>query len=184
MRRTYLRTLARLRALKRSRRGVAAVEFALIAPMMIFTLFGAVDMVDALGVAQRAENTASSIADVISRDNEISNAEMADIWTAADVLMFPSDSDNLQMRVSAVMITSSTEARVVWSDGHNGYAPRAVGSTVSFPANMMIPDTSLIYTETQYLYTPPLGMLFGTSVTMQHHAQRRSRIIDPVDRTN
>lgn len=180
--RSIRRARARLRALRRDRRGLAALEFSLIAPMMVVMLFGSVDLVDALGVAQRAQNTAASIADLVSRDTEITDDEMENIWDAADVLMFPSDVDNLQMRVSSVMIETSTTATVVWSDGYHGYSPRAPGSPVSLPANMMVPNTSLILAETKFTYTAPLGMLFGASTTMEHRAQRRARIIDPVER--
>ena len=175
---------ARLRALRRSRKGTAAVEFAIIAPMMISMLFGTVEIVDALGTSQRAENTAASIADVVSRDDAISNSELTDIWEAADALMYPDNPENLQVCISAVMINSENDAEVLWSESNRGCPSPAAGSPVSLDPGMMTPGSSLIVARTRYTYHSPLGLLFGAAVTMDHSAQRRARIVDPVTRTN
>ena len=51
--------------------------------MMIFLLFGSVDLIDVLGANKRAQNAAASLADVVARDTEISNAEIAGLWAAS-----------------------------------------------------------------------------------------------------
>ena len=114
--------LFHLRRFARAQKGLAAVEFALIAPMMVFLLFGAVDLIDALGANRNAQNVAASLADVVARDTEISNSEMTGIWAAADILMFPESAATMDIRVTSVMIESATVARVVWSEGQIGRA--------------------------------------------------------------
>lgn len=171
----------RLRRFVRAEKGLAALEFAILMPMMVFLLFGSVDLIDVLGANQRSQNVAASLADVVARDTEVTNAEVAGLWDAVDVLMFPNDGADVQARVTSVSIVNSTTARVVWSEGH-GMSALTVDSTVALPAAMMTPGTSVIMTETIYPYSAPLGFLFAGSIDMRHTAYRRSRLVDPITR--
>jgi Flp pilus assembly protein TadG len=175
--------LQRLRRFVAARKGSAALEFAIIAPMMIFLLFGSVDLLDVLSANKRAQNATSSIADVVARDTEVSNDEVAGLWAALDVLMFPQDGSAVNLRISSVSIESSTTARVVWSEGH-GMSARVANSTVSLPAAMMTPGSSVIMAESTYSYSSPLGFLLPGPVTLSHNSYRRSRLVDPIPRLN
>lgn len=172
--------MQRLRRFGLAKKGSAAVEFAIIAPMMLFLLFGSVDLLDALNINKRVQNAAASIADVVARDTEVSQSEVDNYWAALDVLMFPTDGDGVQIRISSVRIQSSSTATVVWSRGHGGFSPRMENSTVSLPAAMMTPGTSIIMTETKFDYRSPLGFLMPAPVTLTHNAYRRSRLVDPI----
>jgi Flp pilus assembly protein TadG len=176
-----MRPFPRLRRFAAANKGLAALEFAIIAPMMIFLLFGSVDLIDVLNANQRVQNSAASLADVVARDTEVSNDEVTGLWAALDVLMFPNDGSDVDIRVTSVSIDSSTSARVVWSEGH-GMAPRVVNSTVALPPQMMTPGTSIIMTETSYEYRSPLGFLLPGPVNLNHEAYRRSRLVDPIPR--
>jgi len=175
--------MKRLRRFGRAKKGLAALEFAIIAPMMIFLLFGSIDMLDVLGANGRAQNVAASLADVVARDTEVSNAEVAGLWDALAVLMYPNDSSNIDVRITSVRIVTATNARVVWSEGH-GMTPRVANSTVTLPAAMMTPGTSVIFAETTYEYRSPLGFLLAGPVEMTHDAYRRSRLVDPIPRVS
>jgi Flp pilus assembly protein TadG len=176
-----MRMIARLRCFARAKKGLAALEFAIIAPMMIFLLFGSVDLIDMLGADQRSQNVASSLSDVVARDDAVSNQEITGLWAAIDVLMFPDDTSTLKVRVTSVTIINATTARVVWSEGH-GIAPRTANSTVSLPAQMMQAGSSVIWTETDLAYDSPLGFLTTGTVSLKHDAYRRSRLVDPIPR--
>jgi Flp pilus assembly protein TadG len=176
---TFLRS--RLRRFGAAKKGLAALEFAIIAPMMIFLLFGAVDLIDVLGADKRSQNVAASLADVVARDTAVSNAEVTGLWSAVDVLMFPDDGAAMQVRITSVRIVNTTTATVVWSEGHN-MGGRSVNSTVALPAQMMTPGTSVIMTETVYPYRALLGFLYAGTKNLSHDAYRRSRLVDPIPR--
>jgi len=178
-----LKFARKLRRFGAARRGQAALEFALIAPMMIFLLFGSVDLIDVLGANSRAQNATSSLADVVARDTEVSNAEIAGLWDALDILMYPDDVADLNIRISSVRVVNSSTAQVVWSEGH-GMTERTANSTVTLPAAMMTPGTSVIMAESSYQYRSPLGFLMAGPVGMTHTAYRRSRLVDPIPRVS
>lgn len=179
-----MKLMRNLRRFARATGGLAALEFAILLPMMVFVLFGSVDLIDMLGANKRAQNVAASISDVVARDTEITNSEVTGLWAAVNVLMFPDSGANMQIRVTSISITSSTQAKVVWSEGHGGYAARQANSAVTLPSAMMQTGTSIIMTETIYPYTPPLGFIWSGSTELKHTAYRRSRLVDPIPRLN
>jgi Flp pilus assembly protein TadG len=181
-RRSMTRHLPHVLRFARDRRGLAALEFALIAPMMVLVLFGSIELTELLATNRRAENTAASIADVISRDTVVDDDELTDLWTAANALMFPNSATPLKMRVSSVQINGSSQAKVLWSDGHSGYTARAPGSNVTLPAGILVPNTSVIMTETSYHYVPPIGVFLDVAFDLNHIEYRRPRVADPVTR--
>lgn len=173
----------RLRRFGKAKKGLAALEFAIIAPMMIFLLFGSVEMIDVLSVNSRAQNAAASLADVVARDTEVSNAEVAGLWDALEVLMYPNDPANIDVRVTSVRIVSNSSATVVWSEGR-GLTRRNPGTSVTLSAAMMNPGTSIIMTETVYRYNSPLGFIMDGPMEIKHVAYRRSRLVDPIPRVS
>jgi len=175
--------IARLRRFARANKGMAAVEFALIAPMMVFILFGAVELIDALDTDQRVQNAASSLADVISRDTSVSDSEVTGLWSALDVLMYPSSAQNMQVCITSISIDSAGVAHNQWSEAHGGMSP-CPSSNVNLTSSMKTPGTSLIVAETRYGYTPQLNMVFSGAFTMDHVVYRRSRLVDPIPRVS
>jgi Flp pilus assembly protein TadG len=176
--------LRRLRTFARAQAGLAAVEFALIAPMMVFLVFGSVELIDALGANRRAQNAAASLADVVARDTEVSDDERDGFWAALDVLMYPDVGDTMYVCITSMSIDEDGEPSVVWSEAHNAVAGGACPSLAAadLPAAMRAPNTSVIVTETTYNYTPPLHFLFPDGVSMNHTVYRRSRLVDPIPR--
>lgn len=178
-----MKLLQTLRRFARENKGVAALEFAIIAPfLMVPLLLGSVDLIDVMGANKRAQNATASLADVVARDTEISNAEVANVWRALDVLMYPNGADAMEIRVSSISIESASTARVVWSEGHGGMSARQAGTTVNLDSRMMNVGTSIIMVESVYKYDAPLGFLFQSQVRMTHNAYRRSRLVDPIPR--
>ncbi|MEQ1490176.1 MAG: TadE/TadG family type IV pilus assembly protein [Terricaulis sp.] len=178
-----MKLMQALRRFACENKGVAALEFAIIAPLlMVPLLLGSVDLIDVMGANKRAQNAAASLADVAARDTEISNTELAGLWRGLDVLMYPNAPGDMEIRISSISIVNATTARVIWSEGHGGMAARTANSTVSLDNRMMVVGSSLIMVESTYKYDAPLGFLFQNQVRMTHTAYRRSRLVDPIPR--
>lgn len=175
--------LQRLYRFARDQKGLAALEFALLVPMMVLLLFGSIDLLDTMGANARAQNVAASLADVVARDTEVSNAEVSGLWSAIDTLMYPDGGATMQIRVSSVSIINASTARVIWSEGR-GMTARTANSTITLPPAMMNPGTSVVVAESVYVHTPPVGLLFASNVSMRHDAYRRSRLVDPIPRVS
>lgn len=164
----------------RRKEGVAAVEFALIAPLMVLVLFGIVEVSELLGANRRVESVAASLSDVVARDTIVDQDDIDDLWRAIDHLMFPEASTGVSARITSVVIMSPTQARVGWSEGYGGMAGLAEGALFTLPTNMMTPDTSVIVTEVRYNYEPAIKVVLGSTIQMEHTEYRRPRVVDPI----
>ncbi|MBI1188222.1 MAG: hypothetical protein GC206_12985 [Alphaproteobacteria bacterium] len=192
-----LRLPPAFRRFAKDEQALAALEFALIAPMMLFLLFGAVELTNGLDTTRKVENVSASIADVVSRDNAVTDEDLDDLWAAIDPLMWPEPSIGLRARITSVSIEDEDNANVVWSEGHNGLTPRTEGAEIDLPDAMMVPGSSVILAEVEYPYEPVLGFVFGPNglnqmlnpnarthgaFTISKETIRRSRLVDPVPR--
>ncbi len=138
------------------RRGVSAVEFALIAPVMIVILFGTIEVSLLLTADRKVTQATSAVADLVAQDDVITADEILDIFTASSAIMQPYDTAGLQMRVTSVLMDVDGAIAVGWSEGQ-GMTPLAPGSSVSVPAGILQPNTSIIMAEVSYDYTSTLG---------------------------
>ncbi len=145
--------------------GISAVEFALIAPVMIAILFGSVELSLALIADRKVTQTASTIADLVAQDDAISASEMADIFTAASAIMQPYDTAPLQMRISSIVMAPDETVTVDWSEGKNMSARRS-GSSATVPNGLLQPNTSIIMAEVNYDYTPVLGNFLNAPISL------------------
>ncbi|GIK50430.1 MAG: pilus biosynthesis protein TadE [Alphaproteobacteria bacterium] len=173
-----------LRRFGRARKGAAAIEFAIIAPLlMVPLLLGSIDLIDVLGVNGRAQNATASIADVVARDTSVSDDEVSGYWDALQVLMYPNDPDALDLRITSISIVDSSTAIVVWSEGRGVMPALQTGMPITgLDPRIMTPGSSLILAESSYHYDSALNWLFPDGATFRHKAFRRSRMVDPIER--
>lgn len=149
------------RALGRETGGVAAVEFALVAPLLITTYFGICEISTYINADRKVTQVASTTADLISQYVQVSNAEINDVFKAADALIAPFSSTGMTIIVSSVR-RENDQFKVTWSDGHNITA-RATNSTISVPDANLIPKDSgqtLIIAEVTYVHRSPISTVF------------------------
>ena len=149
---------------KNSRSGVAAVEFAVIAPFMLLLLLGTFEVSQAIAAKRKAVLAASTVANIVTQYSTISASQtMPDILNASVAVLTPFSAANAVVTVSCISINAQGVATIAWSQAKNGTA-RTVGQTVTVPAALAVPNTSLIFGETTYSYTPVVDfMKFGTS---------------------
>jgi len=152
--RTFLRRLAG------NREGVSAVEFALIAPVMVLLYLGMVEISLALSVDRKVTNAASALADLVAQDDVITDGEMVDILNAGAAIIAPYDPVNFSVRISSVSMDLIGNVEVDWSDAR-GMMARAVGSQPTLPDGLLTNGRSIIWVEVAYAYQAPLREVTG-----------------------
>src|SRR5262245_19164857 len=75
--------------LKRDRRGVAAVEFAYIAPILLILYFVTMEMAQAVDSNKRVARSASMVADLVTQQQDTSKAELDAIMTIGESIIQP-----------------------------------------------------------------------------------------------
>ena len=177
---SYLRR--RLAALAGDQRGISAVEFAMLLPLMLTLYLGTVEVSQGIGADRRVTLTARTVADLVSQMSSVSNSDMTNSLNAASAVMAPYPSSNLKVTVSSVTIDASGNATIAWSDTLNGTA-RAAGSSVTLPSALSVANSSLIWSEVQYAYKPAIGYVVSGTLTLTDQIYMRPRMSDSVART-
>ena len=75
--------------LRRDKSGVAAIEFAMIVPIMVMLFFGTVEFSQALTVDRRVAQIASTMADLVAQYDKLTYAQVDNIHIVAKSLIMP-----------------------------------------------------------------------------------------------
>jgi len=172
-----------LRKLGRDRRGVSAVEFALIAPAMIAFYFGLAEVTQGLLAERRAAHAASAIGDLVAQSSTISDAEISDIFMIASTIMKPYPTGSLKMRVTSVSADASGATTVDWSSAEGGLTAHTAGASITIPAGVIAANQSVIMSETSYAYDSPVDFFMPSAVTFNREFYLRPRKSDKVTKT-
>lgn len=160
-----------LRRLWGDRRGVAAVEFALIAPMLVGLYLGSVELTLAFQAQQRMTHMASAIADMVAQSRTISTAQLDDIMQSGSVMAFPLSTVPLHQRISSITASSAGVASVDWTrTNFSGMAASAA------PAGFLKANESVIVADVTYAYHPIFTVILPVTVTFKQHAYLRPRL--------
>ncbi len=178
----FLSSLSRrVSALRRDQKGMGAVEFALVLPVMLTVYLGAVETSQGVAIQRKVTLTARTVADLASRVTTINNAEMDNMLTAASAVIAPYAVGELKLTISAVSIDANGVAKVAWSDSLHG-TKRAIGSTVTLPAALNVPDSQLIWSEVNYHYVPSIGYVLTGALNLFDQIYMRPRLSETVNR--
>lgn len=155
-------------------RGVSAVEFAMIAPIMVLFFFGMVELSHGVNASGKVTLTSRILSDLVAQATSVSTSDMTNVFAAATSIMVPFPVTTLQQKVSAVDIDPAGVAKIGWSKG-SGTTGRTVGSTVIIPSALAVPGTQLIWSEVAYTYTPPTTAFLTGPINMTDQFFARPR---------
>jgi len=161
-----MRMVAQLAGLSRrfvaARRGMAAVEFAMVLPVLAVLFLATFDGGRALAIYMKVRAATYTVDAVTNQYPSISSAQMSDIVGATAKVLSPYSGTPLVVTISQIEVTKQNTATVAWSYSFNG-TPLSGSQTV--PANLATCGTYpcyLIYGQVSYAYTPLFGF-FATS---------------------
>ena len=170
------------RHFRTNQKGVAAIEFALIAPVMIALYVGLIEFSNALTLDRKLTHTASALADLVAQDNGITDAEMNDILAASAAIVAPYSPNPLRLVVSSVVADSDNNTTVAWSDAKNT-SPRGEGSNITLPEGLTEPGSSVILAEVSYTYTSPFTQFLSGGIELKDRFYLRPRRVLQVSRS-
>jgi Flp pilus assembly protein TadG len=140
--------------------GVAAVEFAMVLPMLVVLLLATFDGGRAIAAYMKMRAATYALASITNQYATIQSADMTSILGATSVVMAPFTSGTPSVKISQVIISSKGVSTIEWSAAQNTTA-RSVGSSISPPSAMVVNSSYLIFAEVSYTYTPLFGY-FGS----------------------
>ncbi|MES1989438.1 MAG: TadE/TadG family type IV pilus assembly protein [Pseudomonadota bacterium] len=161
----------------RDPRGMVAVEFALIIPVMLTLYFGTIETTNALTAARRVTNVAQTAADLTAQVTTISTTDMNDIFAASAAILNPFPTNVAKITVSSVVAspTNANTTTVAWSKVYGGAIARGTNSSVTLPAGLTTVGSSVIMVEVTYTYTSPVAQFITGPITMKEVAYLKPR---------
>jgi Flp pilus assembly protein TadG len=165
-----------LQRFARDHRGVGAVEFALILPVMLTACFGSVQCFLLARAKMLTVSAARNLADLVSQQNSVSASVMSDFCTAGKLSIQPLPSTTLNVSAASVSFSSKTSAPAIdWSDTTCG-SVSAITSAATLAKNVVLAsgDSTIVVCAT-YTLSLPISFPLGSSFTLSGTALARPR---------
>ena len=160
--------LAKGQAALAAQGGVAAVEFALLAPILLLVYFGSVDLSQGIEADRKLAYVTHTLGDMAAQTTgEVSAADIEGLMGIADTVLRPFDPSRVSLRITVADVASdgsySLHAPVT-----RGGAASACSGTVTIPDSMrdLARGHSVIITEGCYPYKPVVGYVLDTDVPL------------------
>ena len=182
MRSAHLVARARdlLRRFHQDKRGVSAVEFAMLLPLMVTLYIGGVEVSSAIAVDRKVTLVARSVGDLVAQSTSVNATDMTNILNAASSVVQPYSTSLIKVKVSRVDVDANGVAKVVWGKATANETARVANATVTLPAALNTASTSVIWAEAQYTYTPAIGYVITGPLTLHDQIYMRPRLSDTV----
>jgi Flp pilus assembly protein TadG len=142
--------------LRTNRRGIAAMEFVAVGPMIALIFVGGFQVLDAVTVLRKLTDTTVQLANITSQYTSMSQADVNTVLAAASTIMTPYTTATMSIVLSEVSTDSNGNATVTWSKAFQG-TPLTQGSPVTMPPGFDSPSTSYIMVQATYQYTAPIA---------------------------
>lgn len=146
--RTYTgsRFLTRLRRLGRDKKGVGAVEFAIVAPVLLMVYIGAFESSLGFTMARKVARASSTVADIFSQESSLTASKIDSADAIARSILAPFEGASLSYNITGIKVSSGA-GTVEWSRNEKKQKPYTKGTTVTLPAGIAPTDGFIIRTE-------------------------------------
>ena len=186
----HLHRLGRVKRFAASPDGMAAVEFAMLLPLMITLFFGVVEISLALLCRADVSIMASTAADLISQADTIAASDISNVYSAAGTILYPyydpskSGSAKPTIRITSVIYDSTspstTIGKITWTCTQSGSgtltpATRAVNDKVTLPQALLSANSSVIVSEIAYSYASPTSKVVAGTINFTNNWYTRPR---------
>jgi Flp pilus assembly protein TadG len=169
-----MRFVTLVRRFKAAQAGAAAVEFALILPVMLGVYMGANEASEMISIDRKVQFVSGAVGDLVAQSrNQILAADLNNYVKISGGLMSPYPTNNLEQIVTQLRVLPDGTGKVVWSRGYLNQAPqsslnRAVDSIYKLPTEMfpVAKDQYVIMAETRRPTTPLVHFVIKDSITL------------------
>jgi len=169
-----------------STRGIAAVEFAMVLPVLALLFLASFDGGRAISIYMKVRAATYALDAITNQYSTIQSTDMTSIVGATSAVLAPYSNSPLVVTISQLSIanSSASHSTVSWSYSLNGTA-LAQNSSVSIPAGLLHSSTYdscgsypcyLIMAQTSYTYTPMFGYFGSGGITMSDQLYTTPRI--------
>ena len=181
-----------LRTLRRfidDRKGVGAIEFAIVAPLLIMTYVGAFEIAVGITVARKVARASSNVSDLLTRNDKTNTTTLAAMKEVTRSVVAPFSQNVYSLKMTGIAIDAGGNAKIAWSRqwsragagaAESESTPYTKGDAVTLPANAEAKDSFIVRTEFEMqhpilLMAPTLASRLN-EITLSKTSYFRARI--------
>ncbi|WP_428429781.1 TadE/TadG family type IV pilus assembly protein [Pararhizobium sp.] len=167
----------------RDRKGTGAIEFAIIAPLLIMTYIGCFEISVGFNVSRKVSRASSTVADVLTQMGNVDKASLDGMKAVAKSVMSPFELNDqgYTLKMTGIKMTGPGVGVVSWSYDQAGTAPYQAGSSVKMPSDISAVNTFIVRSELVVpheilLFAPGLSKSTVNSINISNTSYFRQRI--------
>lgn len=152
------------------RQGLAAVEFALILPIMLSMLLGLTELSQALACRAAVTNMASTGADLVAQETSASSTDLDNVFNALNAMLYGFSTSSASIELTSVIDGGAGNSpKVAWSCNKGGSHETKGSSSLSIalPAGLITAGGggSVIWSKITYSYSSRLNYFLNGPIT-------------------
>ncbi len=169
------------RRLRRDRKGVSAIEFALIFPILIVLMAGATDLGQALMVHRKINQIVATTADLVSQQSSWTTTQLDAVLKGASSIVLPFSTDALTIKVAIIDIDKSYNKTENWSRAFNATSKSCnmTASAVTIPNDIVESGVQMVVATATYCLTTPFSSLMQSVTGTLGYEYDRFSIMRP-----
>lgn len=154
-------------------RAVAGIEAAFLFPLMLILLCGAIDTGVALLVNQKLVTSAQTVADILAREDDVSDTEFDDAVAAGRLSLMPYTTAGFGVDVAGIQyVGAGAVATVIWRDTVDTTENAEI---LDGAEGLGLQNEGVLGVTARYTHTPYFSGIFTGDFTMQEVAYVRGR---------
>lgn len=169
-----------MKLLLKDRRGISAIEFSLLFPIIAALLAGTVDFGQALMVDRKMNQVVATTSDMIAQNSSWTTTGADNILSGAATILQPFNTSKLTLLVAVINIDKDDNQTVVWSRAYNT-SPLADGSKspVPIPENIEEKDVQMVVSKATYSLSTPFATFLKPVTGVSSYNYTRTSIDRP-----
>jgi len=178
------------RNLGHNQSGLAAVEFALILPIMLLLFLGSFETTNLVLAYMKLEASAETAADLVAQTRVnivLQSSDFTNITNAAEQVLSPLPTSGTLLKIAFASVTYNTGSAVI--DWHTEVNSATAITTANIPNNVSLTNLgnqasgstdSVIIVRLTYSYSSPFTYVLSSSYTLTESAFNRPRYMNCV----
>lgn len=169
-----------LGTLLRDGRGVAALELALVVPVMLVLFFGTVEITQLIRASNKLDIATQSIENMIAGQKSVATADVDNAYKGGQLIMAPFGATLAIAAVSVTFDSSGAPSGVAWQVLEGGATAVPGATACAMVAGLGRGNDSVILVQGRYGYSAAVHYILPASFSLSYVAFGRPRNVNAV----
>jgi len=154
------------RAFKKDKSGIAAMEFAIIAPIMISIYFGLAEVASAINVDRRISHAANVVGDLATQGTEATNEDIEEFFAAAIRVLDVSNVSDITLELTSYDLDDDGNPRLLGMATLNSGQTLPAFDAATVDTRILNSTSGVVVARIAYSYEPLMLQFTDTNINL------------------